>query len=98
MLWSHNSVTNEYLSNSQVIMILRTLLLLATIRAAAGADLLEISAIDGSPENEADHPKEKAIDRNNATYYHSAYGKSVVFIHISLTEAAMVKRVVISDK
>ena len=81
-------------------MLLHILVLLATT-ASAGANLLEFSEIDGTADGGTPYSKQKAIDRDNTTFYHSAYYNNPiyrVFIHVSLTEAAIVKRVVTLSK
>ena len=78
-------------------MLLRILVVLATAAITTRSDHLDISSIDGTADHQT-HLKQKAIDRENSTYYHSKYGNSVKYIHVSLTEAAIVKQVIILNR
>ena len=78
-------------------MLLLILVVLATATITAGSDLLDISGIVGSPHLN-NGIKERVIDRDNKTFYHSKFGNSVKYIHFSLTGTAIVKQVVILNR
>ena len=79
-------------------MLLRILVILATAAITARSDHLDISDIDGSAPVNNKRIKESVIDRDNSTYYHSKLDDSVKYIHISLTESAIVNQVVILNR